>query len=523
MKHRLLSGILAVALCTSLCSCGVSKTGTAMKNITETGEPVRLSVPIDEEGYSQLTTMNALSMQLKDNWTELDQKTTYPNIRRTLDDILNVAKFASNSKNGCIYVDNTGKWTGNSTLFNAFENKIFVNEYWTKKLKESEPAKKIHDACSADYNVNIDNTTYELLLAFDSYYGIFNYGVDKTGGMLDTPIARKDAMAALYKADTPVTYITENKFSDFANDYCALYASQVEDFCYLTTEDGSLNSYTYYEPITKAEVVYMIVQRYYHDEYENEYIDSNYEGVTNRGDLFAKFDVDKGNYWKLYSLEACLQNHEDGLSEDLLRAMMIAQRHGIIGRITNWYEPYTRYDFLLTLTSAYEHMFTDATFPVTADMGENHIKDATKQVELGHNKEETGFNEVSKETVEDAVSLSNLKSIYGQEIDMTDEEIAKLVECSNEYDPDTNPNGYHYEIVDEYKVIKNTGDYGFLNFRYGPEVTYELMTRIPEGTEVHIIARCVETGWYRVISGQTESGEGSKKVGYQCYAYLYND
>lgn len=510
MKRKIIAGLLLIAMLTSLCSCGESKTGIALKDIASTGEAVKLSVALNDNSYSMLALSNTVDTE--DNRIELDQMTTYPEIRKTMDDVLGIAKFASNSKNGCIYVSGDGAWTGNSTLFNAFKNKVFVYDYWEKVLKQSDTISKISKACEADYGVNIGNSTYELLLAIDSYYGIFNSGSDKNGGMLDVPVSRKDAMSALYKADTPVDLLVENKYSDFAENSCALYASQVEDCCYLNSGDGSLNAYSYYEPITKAEVIYMLVNRYYPEEYNNASLDKAYEGVANRGDLFDTFGVEKGTYWKMQSLEACLQNPEDGLTEDLLKALKVAKEHGMIGRIENWYESYTRYDFLMTLTQTYKNMFTEATFPVTANMGEQHVN---TEIEFGKpNKDETELGEISVEKVEDAVELDSLLTVYKQEVDMTPEEIEKLIECSNEYS-DSNPKGYHYELIDEYKTIKNTGDYGHLNFRYGPSTAYDIIQRIPEGTEVHIIAKCNETGWYRVIA--------NKKVGYQCYAYLYNE
>lgn len=524
MKKRLLASILALVTMTSLCSCGANKTGMALKDIAKTEQPVQLSVPMDSASTNVLALNNALSEgHGQTPRTELDQLRNMPNIRSAIDDLLDIAKFASNSKNGCIYIDNAGNWTGNTTLLNAFKNKVFVNDYWVKKLKESESTAKLCAACSKEFGINMDNTNYALLLSLNVYYDLFTIYDVSYNAPLDIPVSRGEAMGVLYKAETPVGYPCENKYADFANDEYAPYASQVEDFCYLTTEDGSLNSYTYHEPMTKAEIVYMLVKKYYPNEYDNMSLGNSYEGIRNRGDLFNSFDVDKGPFWKMQSLEACLQHPEDGLSEDLLKALAVGREHGMIGRVENWYEPYTRYDFLLTLTSAYEHMYTDATFPVTAEMGKNNAG-KSQTVELGHGKEETEIKEVKKEQIEDAVSLKNLREVYGQEIDMTQDEIDKLIEMSDEYDPVENDDGkYHYEIMDEYKFIRGTGDYGFLNFRYGPEITYEMMTRIPEGTKVHVIARCVETGWYRVISGDTESGEGSRKVGYQCDGYLYDE
>ena len=63
-------------------------------------------------------------------WIELDQLTSYPDIRNKFDDAFNTTRFDKSSKNGCIYVDTDGNWCGNSTLYNAFMNKVFVEDHW---------------------------------------------------------------------------------------------------------------------------------------------------------------------------------------------------------------------------------------------------------------------------------------------------------------------------------------------------------------------------------------------------------
>ena len=52
----------------------------------------------------------------------------------------------------------------------------------------------------------------------------------------------------------------------------------------------------------------------------------------------------------------------------------------------------------------------------------------------------------------------------------------------------------------------------FLNVRTGPSTDFRILRSVPAGTKAHIVARCVENGWYRVLT------EG--KLVYQCGVYF---
>ena len=74
------------------------------------------------------------------DWVELDQLKTYKNIRKVWDDKFQIVTFDIGSKNGALYVDTQGNWAGNNTLFNVFQNKVFVEDYWNDNNLRSELA-----------------------------------------------------------------------------------------------------------------------------------------------------------------------------------------------------------------------------------------------------------------------------------------------------------------------------------------------------------------------------------------------
>lgn len=73
------------------------------------------------------------------------------------------------------------------------------------------------------------------------------------------------------------------------------------------------------------------------------------------------------------------------------------------------------------------------------------------------------------------------------------------------------PAYFTFEWVD--KTLKV--DYcTYLNLRSGPSTDYPILRSVPAVTETHIIAKCTENGWYRVIANGT--------VAYQCGYYFSN-
>ena len=138
-------------------------------------------------------------------WGELDQLTSYKSIRKVWDDKLQIVKFDNNSKNGVIYIALDGSWSGNNTLYNAFQNKVFMNKYWSDgKIKSAlaEPA--------MEQFRDIGNETTGLYASVNAYYNIYPTNQDKTSGLTDT-ISRAEAMSAIYRGDTPAIFVEENE------------------------------------------------------------------------------------------------------------------------------------------------------------------------------------------------------------------------------------------------------------------------------------------------------------------------
>ena len=100
----------------------------------------------------------------------------------------------------------------------------------------------------------------------------------------------------------------------------------------------------------------------------------------------------------------------------------------------------------------------------------------------------------------DVTDLDDLFDTFGYELDMTDEEIAESYKIAD---------NYTFEPCDMWKQVDHCS---YLNVRTGPSTDYRILRSVPAGTKAHIVARCVENGWYRVLT------EG--KLVYQCGVYF---
>lgn len=425
-NKRMLAALMACTiLVTGITGCKRSELIESMKGSMSANTDIQLSV----EQSVTAKEREALT------WVPVDQLKTYPEIRDVVDDKLNIIKFGQGSKNGSIFIDTEGNWTGNTTLFYAFNNKEFVKNYWENNKVKSAIAAKAVEQFS-----DIKGESNGIYAAINAYYNIMPANADGTSGLTNY-ISRKEAMTALYRADTPVTELEENSAYNekFGEDACNKYACNVENCSYLQTSNNSLNKYTYNAAITKAEAVYMIVNRYFKDEYDKISADgpSPFTDCKNAGDILANYEMEKGYSWQTYSLEISLQNKEDGVSEDLYKALLVGYKHGIIGNTTNWFKGVAEGDFLIMLVKTYNSMFNDSNYPVNAKTGYNEgntIKDETVETEEevleGFEKETVEEPNTDEEILEDNVSedstsTAEVGETYDIEAPVSEETVAE--------------------------------------------------------------------------------------------------
>lgn len=490
MRKRAILYIMAITLISSSLT-GCSKLKSEMKSAIADNKEIKLSVDGEVTKDTKKLT-----------WGELDQLTSYKKIRDIWDDELQIIKFEYGSKNGMIYVDLHGNWAGNNTLYNAFQNKEFSSGKWDDNKVKS----KLASAAMNEFK-DLKSEGTGIFGSVNAYFNILPANSDGTSGLLNY-LSRAQVLTAIYRGDTPVTYNKENEAfrKDVGESQYNLYAQGIADIGYLKYENGGLNYDTYNSPCTRAEALYMLVQRYFKNDYDNVDVKSiTFNDCKNAGNILKKLGVDKNAHAvEAYELEWCLQNPEDGCPEELYKALIVAKNKCLLNSLdTNWNKPIRFGELLNFMIKAYTANQNGHTGYLTnAKTGANAGKSlfvAEQEVDTD-NGDSINLGGGQLTNVRDITDLNDLLAVYGNEIDMTKDELDEAYK---------NASKFHFEAVDKFMMVDFCSA---LNVRTGPTTEFRILSSVPKGTKVHVVAFCKETGWYRIIA--------NKKIVYQCEVYF---
>lgn len=482
---------LAVLLClvvTSFTGCASIKTG--MQDAANQNKEVILSVAEEPT----LTERKELT------WVELDQLSSFKNIRKVWDDKMNIYKFDSNSKNGVMFVELDGSWAGNNTLYNIFQNKTFVKDYYGDGKIQSALAQ----AAMAEFD-DVKGEAPGIAASVNAYFNIIPTNTDGTSGM-ENYLTRAEAMAAIYRADTPVTLneVPEDFVNVVGENVFNEYAFNLADYSYLDYKNGSLNSTAYNDTITRAEVVYMIVKRYFPEEMESVNLTNQFNDCVNAGNLVDKIGIKDKHAWQAYTLEYSLQNPSEGLDEELYKAMVVAKNRGIITSNTRWNSGIRGGEMIIFLINTYQSINRADGFKVTANSGSNAGSSLYVKNEPVVEEKPVGTEQVieigGSHKLSDLADIDDLIAAYGDEIDMTPEEIEEAKLIGDQF------------TIEEYDTYLTVDHCRALNVRTGPSTDYRIIKCVKKGTIVHVVGVCAENGWYRVIA--------DGKISYQCGVYF---
>lgn len=490
MKKRLIFSIaLIYLLAISLTGCGKDALQQKMIDAQAGNNSIKIT-----------STAEANTVERNDiTWGELDQLTSNKYIRKVWDDKLHIVKFDNSSKNGVLFIELDGSWSGNNTLYNAFQNKVFMEKYWEDGKIRSALAKAAIEQFS-----DITNESTGLYASVNAYYNIFPTNKDKTSGLTDV-ISRAEAMSAIYRGDTPAVFLEENEeFRAAVGDSMYNeYAFGLADISYLDYRNGSLCYDTYNSAITRAEALYMIVQRYWKNEYDSltDY-GTGFSDCVNAGNVAEKLGLNNGYAWQSYELDYCIQTGI-GCPESLYKALVVARNHGLIGSETKWNQTLMGGTLLGYMITAYSNIYNTQGFTVNATLGENvgeSLLEVVEPEEIEPEITEETIGSVVISQVRDVTNLDDLFKIYGDEINMTDKEIADAYSVAEDW---------NFDAADQWMEVAHCT---WLNVRTGPSTDYNIISSVPKGTRCHIVAVCKENGWYRIIA--------NGKVVYQCGVYF---
>lgn len=353
VKRIIVPTITMVIIASQLMGCAAMTSNELLDAINNGDQiEIEIAVPLNQEQGTEVSV----------DWTQLDQLTSQPELRKSMDDIFKILTM-ENSKNGVLYVNLEGKQEGNNTLYNVFSNSIFRSNYWGNEDVQEEVAKAVAEVYA---DVEFEDGHYDraMLAAINAYFNILNDSEPGYANM-DSTISRIEAMAAIFKAEYPVsdTLTEDADFNaaigvDSSNEF-AIFASNLSEQSYLSISSGSLDAHTYKGTITRGELAYMLVQKYFADEYNS--VDAGqscFSDVRNAGDIAtAQKFIENGNAkegWQAYELTYALQNVEKGCPERMYKALVVAYEKGIITDTEcRWDEAVTKADFLEMIINTY--------------------------------------------------------------------------------------------------------------------------------------------------------------------------
>lgn len=380
VKRFIIPTLTAVIIASQLMGCAAMTQSELLQAINN-GDQIEIEViepgfVEDEQGQE-----TALS------WTELASLTTNADLRNGWDDTLGIIR-TDEGKNGVFYVNEAGDNENNNTLKVVMHNRAFV-----QSLENEDSMTALADASLKNYADIEDNETMKAV--YMGINGYFNLLPDNEPNYAnpDSTLMRNEFMAMVYRADTPVQEITadENFATAVGKSDYNIYAQGVNDNAYLSTENKNLDNLTYNGAISRAEAIYLIVNRYFSEDFNSVDLNSSKSSLTDAkdgGDIATKqkfIENDKmKDRWRAYELQYAIQNPDDGLPTDLYKALVVANQKGLISATTRWDEAITRSEAVELLVTALQQDASMETFNYKLgnyDSGMDTTAESTETVE----------------------------------------------------------------------------------------------------------------------------------------------
>ena len=455
---RFISPTLTVLMLTSqLTGCSTTNAAETM-NMLKANETIEINIP-EPENIEE-------GKEISYNWIELAYLDSYESLRNTMDDSLYIIKMADNGKNGVIYVTEDGNHSNNTTLQDAFNNKKFINNYWNNK----ETNQRIIQSAKQTFSDLEEATDKEALLAaYSAYYNLLP-SYDANYANMQSTLSRLEAMSLLYRATNPVDdtlEVSADFTSKVGDNEHSIFAEQIDNqgLTYLTSTNNSLDESTATGTMTRAEYIYMLVNAFYNDEYNTltkddiksftkstEFVDLKNAGNVAKEQKYIYTEKNKEtgvkeekayNRYQSYELNYCLQNVEDGLTENLFKAYIIASNHGILtdDTETGWELGLTKEYALELLTNTLEETGSNVNYDRGESKGEaiiNKVEENTTVEAVGQGGDKSLLEELQQaENTEDLPWDLQMEQNGGEYVSSTaDQYFAKSADGSYEFTPE---------------------------------------------------------------------------------------
>lgn len=361
IKRLIIPTLTMVIIASQLMGCS-AMTQNELADMLKKGEQIEIDVYAPEHVQEEQGEQSPLI------WEQLALLETNPTLRKGWEDTLGIIGSQEN-KNGILYINEDGEQDANNTLRVALHNTEF------QKILSASASDKILSGLAnvaadnyTDLEIVDSNNRNEILKAvymgINSYFNLLPDSIPSYCNA-DSTITRAEFMAMVYRADTPVHELSPNStFNNLVGQ--SEYNPYVQEIAiagnsYLDIEYKGINPQTYNSNITRAEVIYTLVSRYFGDELQSlDLKDTNsqvaFSDCVNAGNIAADQKIVKDattkDYWKSYELAFALQNADQGMPEEIYRAMVVAYQNNIITTETRWDEAATLSESLELLIKA---------------------------------------------------------------------------------------------------------------------------------------------------------------------------
>ena len=345
VKRIIIPTITLVLIASQLMGCAAASQDELLSMI-DAGDSIEIEVAAPAFAEAEQGEENSLL------WEQLALLSTNPAMRKAWDSTLGITN-TDTGKNGMLYVGVDGKNENNNTLRVALHNREFQ-----KALENDSTVKKLAESAMENYtDLDTDEESKALLMGINGYFNILPDNIPSYCNA-DSTVTRAEFMSAIMRAETAVSdeYEAPKSFSDSvgASEYND-YAYVLEESSYLKTSNKSLNNQTYNGSISRAEAVYMVVNRYFSEDLKDVDITKvTFEDAKDGGDIATVQGYAGKDYSTNYEIVYCLQNPDKGLPTSLYKALAVAKEKGLIGNETRWDEAITRSEVIELLVSAYE-------------------------------------------------------------------------------------------------------------------------------------------------------------------------
>ncbi len=336
IRRILIPTITMVMIASQLFGCSCS-TQDELNNMINKGDVIEIEVP--EPNFEIQGTESKIS------WTELASNTEDESFRKAFELILGITN-ENGIKNGIVYVNLDGKTEQNNTLYNAFMNKSFVDNYWNNEEVQQAVAIAVGEHY-ADVESDSDSAKYSALYL---YWGLLP-DYEPNFANMGSSLSRAEAMTFLMRATTQVTDdgkpVSNAEFEALVgeSDYTD-YASYLDNKAFINTSDKSLNNQTFNGTMTKGEFVYLLINSTFGAEAINnvDVSSTKLNDCKDGGSSIEAQEFGNGDYATSYKLVYALENPDKGAPTPIYKALVKAKQLDIISAETSWDEALTRED-----------------------------------------------------------------------------------------------------------------------------------------------------------------------------------